>query len=437
MLVEWLITQQVRRACARAMRLEPVEGRDGVAAPAASEASALYVHVPFCEALCPFCPFHRVRFQARAAARYFDALRREIGLYADAGHRFSAVYVGGGTPTVVPDELAETLRVIRERFGVVEICVETNPNHLRDDVFAVLTQAGVNRLSVGVQTFDDAQLGDMKRLEPYGSGAFIRERLAAAKGVFDTLNADMIFNTPLQTDATLEEDLRILTEELALDQLSFYPLMSGAPDAEPWSGRRGRVSRRREKRFFGIIRDAVRARYRPSSAWCFSRSSDMIDEYIVRHEDYVGAGSGAFGLVGGVLHANTFSLEEYAQRVGSGLTSAVASRRLLRHERMRYDLLTQLFGLRLDKAFMAARYGENFERELAKELLGFRLLGALSEDDESYRLNEAGLYYWVVMMRVFFESVNRMRAQMRGRGSPMAVPPHAARPGRSARGRNH
>ncbi len=86
---------------------------------------------------------------------------------------------------------------------------------------------------------------------------------------------------------------------------------------------------------------------------------------------------------------------------------------------------------------MAARYGENFERELAKELLGFRLLGALSEDDESYRLNDAGLYHWVVMMRVFFESVNLMRAQMRGRGSPVAVPAHAARPSRPARGGDH
>ena len=90
----------------------------------------LYVHVPFCEVLCPFCSFHRVRYDAPKSSRYFEALRREIRLYHQAGFRFSDVYVGGGTPTVNADELLATLALVRSLSPVRTISIETNPNHL-------------------------------------------------------------------------------------------------------------------------------------------------------------------------------------------------------------------------------------------------------------------------------------------------------------------
>src|SRR5512141_3183388 len=90
----------------------------------------LYVHVPFCEVLCPFCSFHRVRYNEAKTHRYFEALRREIELYHDAGFRFSDVYVGGGTPTVNAEELIATLELVRARSPVHSISIETNPNHL-------------------------------------------------------------------------------------------------------------------------------------------------------------------------------------------------------------------------------------------------------------------------------------------------------------------
>ena len=86
------------------------------AAPAT--ACQLYVHVPFCETLCPFCSFHRVRVNPAKTGRYFDALRREIGLYHDAGFRFADVYVGGGTPTVDSEQLLQTLACIGARSPV-------------------------------------------------------------------------------------------------------------------------------------------------------------------------------------------------------------------------------------------------------------------------------------------------------------------------------
>ena len=218
----------LRHEYSRAMRF--AEDDAGEVTPAAPAAPCqLYVHVPFCEVLCPFCSFHRVRFDAAKTGRYFAALRREIQLYHERGFRFSDVYIGGGTPTVDADELIATLELLRSLSPLRAVSIETNPNHLDPVDLQRYRDAGVTRLSVGVQSFDDGLLAGMDRLDKYGSGALIRERLAAVQGVFPTLNVDMIFNLPGQTLAMLETDLDIL-QSLQSDQVSFYPLMT-APTA--------------------------------------------------------------------------------------------------------------------------------------------------------------------------------------------------------------
>jgi menaquinone C8-methyltransferase len=109
------------------------------------------------------------------------------------------------------------------------VSIETNPNHLDRETLLRYRAAGVTRLSVGVQSFDDGLLAGMERIDKYGSGEVIRQRLAAAQGIFPTLNVDMIFNLPGQTLAMLDHDLDVL-RTLGVDQISFYPLMT-APTA--------------------------------------------------------------------------------------------------------------------------------------------------------------------------------------------------------------
>ncbi|HEY6927866.1 MAG TPA: radical SAM protein, partial [Steroidobacteraceae bacterium] len=270
----------------------------------------LYVHVPFCEALCPFCSFHRVQFREAKARDYFSALRQEIRFYHERGFQFRDVYVGGGTPTIVPGELVETLGLIRSLWPVRTVSVETNPNHLTPAVLEALRSAGVARLSVGVQSFDDGLLRQMERLEKYGSGAAIRERLAAARGAFRTLNVDMIFNLPNQTLEMLDGDLRALLE-LGVDQVSFYPLMTAATARRRMEKTVGTADPGRRHDFYARIQETLRERYKPSSAWCFSRNDAdtatprMIDEYIIDQDDYVGVGSGAFSYVSGWMYSTT------------------------------------------------------------------------------------------------------------------------------------
>ena len=193
--------------------------------PPASGAVELYVHIPFCAALCPFCSFHRVLHCPASSARYFSALHAELRLYHAAGYRFTGVYVGGGTPTLEPAPLLATLDLVRALFPVRTVSVETNPRELRAPLLADLAAAGVTRLSVGVQSFDDSLLGAMERLGPYGSGAEIQAHLRIAAGRFPTLNIDLIFNQPRQTLASFTRDLA-LVRAAGADQVSCYPLMS-------------------------------------------------------------------------------------------------------------------------------------------------------------------------------------------------------------------
>ncbi len=412
-MIDILIAEYLRYANHAAMRLDPVRAGFSLPPPDPARRYLLYVHVPFCPSLCPFCSFHRVVLREDKARRYFAALRTQLRQYAEAGFRLGGVYVGGGTPTAVPDELERTLGLINELFGRQAFSVETNPSDLTPSVIAMLQRAGVERLSVGVQSFDDGLLRAMGRYEKYGSSAAIREHLAAVAEAFPTLNVDMIFNLPGQTRSMLERDLDILAGELKVRQVSFYPLMVAGSTRLAMRERMGGYGANREREYYRSIQRRLAQDYRASSAWCFSRGQATSDEYIVTDDEYIGAGSGAFGYYKGLVYSNTFSLNRYAQLAGAHSSPVTMAREMNELERMRYDFLTRLFGLSLDKAFVRRKYGGHFERRLWQEIAFFRTIGALRDTGPRLELTERGMYYWVVMMREFFTGVNRFREQMR------------------------
>ena len=409
-LLERALLTTFRWQSRHAMRIAEVDQRQPPAPPLGPV--SLYVHVPFCTALCPFCTFHRVPFRESRARGYFAALRDELKLYHRAGYAFGSLYVGGGTPTSAPGELVETIGLARELFGMSEISVETNPTDLRPDVLEPLAGAGVRRLSVGVQSFDDRLLRAMERYDHYGSSAEIVERVNAAAGSFATLNVDLMYNLPNQDLASLERDLDVVLG-LASNQVSFYPLMTAHSSAAKIRRSMGAAGPSRVHEFYGRFLARLRPAYQPQSAWCFSRTAAAIDEYVVDADDYVGIGSGAFSYLDGTLYATTFSLTHYTERVGRGLTGITGMRVFATEDRIKNAFLTGLFGLELPKARVRARWGNEFEDQLGWALDAMRAIGAVTEFSEAWRLTDRGMYLWVLMMAEFYESVNRFREAMR------------------------
>ena len=192
--------------------------------PPADRKPLLYLHVPFCEELCGYCTFYRERFEKTLARRYFATLRDEIEMYRERGYVFANLSIGGGTPTVLPGELARTIGLVRSLWNPAVISVETHPDHLTDALVDHLQEAGVNRLSVGVQSFQEAVLRSLARHAQRIDGDESRQRLARTIGRFKTVNIDMMFDVPGQTAAALEKDIEAV-KELLPDQVTFYPLM--------------------------------------------------------------------------------------------------------------------------------------------------------------------------------------------------------------------
>lgn len=413
--VDSLVSSYVRQYNRYKLNFSDYEAGMSLPDPVASRRYLLYLHVPYCTVLCPFCSFHRVRFESNGAQDYFDRLRREVAQVTDAGYSFDELYVGGGTPTVLPDQLVETLKRIRERHPLIrEISVETNPDDLKESSLSRLRDAGVNRLSVGVQSFDDQLLEQMERRQKFGSGAEIVQRLQQIEGVFDTLNVDMIFNFPDQDAASLRRDLGILTDEVRVDQVSFYPLMTVNTTRRKMLRTIGRVDYSRERAFYEIIAGHMQARgYLRSSAWCFSRKPGMFDEYIVQRDEYVGLGSGAFSYLQGNLYASTFSINHYCRLVDAGNTGTIGKLEMSERDQMRYYLLMQLFGGALDKESAERRFNGRFNDSLWPELMMLRAIGAIRDAGTHFSLTENGSYLWVMLMREFFTGVNNLRDQMR------------------------
>ena len=370
------------------------------------EEVSLYIHIPFCRTLCPFCCFNRYLFKEDKARQYFKHLKRELALYIERGFNFSEFYFGGGTPTILMDELIGFIDYLKETFEVKQISLETTPREVNQENIDLLKAAGINRLSIGVQSFDDDIVKAMGR--PFCTGEETKEKLLMAEGKFDTLNVDFVFNFPGQSIEQFEADVATF-KDLGIDQATFYPLMASPHKKNALERRFNRIDTSQEKRFYDVIlRELYAEGYKASTVWCFSKGERMIDEYIIDFDDYIGIGAGSVSIVKGNFYVNSFSLGRYGELVTSDRLPIVGWRKLSEGENLHYYLLTKLFGMEVDKKKFYQRFNADIQEKLRRELLFFRLFG-LVQGEEKINVTQKGMYPVSVMMREFFASLNSLR----------------------------
>jgi len=401
-----LVSRIVRFEGRKFLALKPGLQED-ILRPEGGPEPVLYIHIPFCRRLCPYCSFNRYPFEEERTRRYFRQLRRELDLYLERGFTFRSFYFGGGTPTVLMDELVAFLEYLHSRLPVEEISLETNPRDVTPETVRTLKGLGVRRLSMGVQSFDDGMLKAMGRLSHTGQEAI--QKINLAQGQFETFNIDLLYNFPTQTLELFRRDIEMV-KELGIDQVTFYPLMPAPKKRHAMERRFSKIDTHRERRFYDLIlQEIYQDGYRPSTVWCFSRGDRMIDEYIIDYQDYIALGSGSVGLYRGLFYANHFDLDNYGQKVQSGQLPIAMSRVLPRRDLLRYHLLTQLFGMELKEEAHRRRFGRTPEEDLGLELSALRLIGAVERTPGGYRVTERGMYVVSGMMREFFTALNRLR----------------------------
>ncbi len=419
MLSERTLSKVVSMLGGRYLRLD---SRDDVelSPPQPGRQYLLYMHVPFCESLCPYCSFNRFPFARDRAVPYFRQMREELLMLADRGFMFQEAYIGGGTPTIIMDELTKTVRLARKLFPQIrDVSIETNPNHLDEEYLAPIANL-VQRVSVGVQSFDDGMLTQMGRLQKYGNAeeTLARIQRICDAGLFHSLNVDMIFNLPTETSKMVAHDIECAKASGA-NQVTFYPLMVSPVSRASIESAMGHVDQRTEEAFYHQIFDAfcsgADAEYAPSSCYTFSRErGQMIDEYVVNFEEYAAVGSGGMGYLDGHLFVNTFGLADYASRIERGRLSVMGRIAFKPRDEMRYRFMMDLFGLRLDRRAWRERFGCDVARGLPAEYGFMRANGGFDKQTrDELTLSPRGRYLMVAMMRQFFIGVNGLRDQAR------------------------
>jgi oxygen-independent coproporphyrinogen-3 oxidase len=311
------------------------------------ERAGLYIHFPFCAAKCPYCHFASQPWASPDFRTWRECLEREAALPQEQGLVFDTIYLGGGTPSLLePGDIAWLLDLARSHFSlkVDEFTLEANPGAGGADRLRGWREAGVTRLSVGVQSFDEAVLRTLGR--PYATEEALRFCRTGRLAGFDALSIDLMIGVPGETPASVERSLETALS-LEPDHVSFYILenVEGLPFAEVLT--RHPVDEDAVVDTYDRARDALEAaglrQYEISN---FARPGKECRHNLKywRYEPFLGLGPSAGSHIAGRRWSNTSSLEAWAAALKRGdsaredvveLDSTAAAREAL------------IFGLRL------------------------------------------------------------------------------------------
>ena len=374
----------------------------------------MYAHIPFCKTLCSYCTFHRFLFKEYKAREYFVNLRKEIQSVHDMGYNFTSLYIGGGTTTVLMDELVKTIELTRTLFpGIKEVSCETDPQVMGDPSISML-KGLVDRMSIGVQSFDDGIL-KMTERDKFGTGKQVFDYIQKAQELFPICNVDMIFGFHGQTNEVLRSDLAKLLE-LSPRQITTYPLMVTSQTKRSVKDKIAAPPEIMAEQY-RIILDTLCHDYTQLSSWAFGKSNNEgFDEYVIDNDEYLGVGSGAFSFLGDTLYVNTFSLRRYIERIGSGRNGVERKRTFDKFNVLQYRLLLGLFAGRLNRRYFKEVHDVNLDRALFKEVLGLKLAGAIKEnpdDPNQFIVTDRGKLLGLVMMKDFYSAMDNIRAELR------------------------
>jgi len=360
----------------------------------------IYVHVPFCAARCRYCDFPTGVYEEADARRYLLALQREVEAAADlvGGLRAATLYVGGGTPPLLGGErLGRLLTDVRGRFVVpaeAEVTCEANPESLAGEVLEALAAAGVNRLSLGIQTFDDARLRLLGRRHD-AAGAEEAYWRARAAGV-ENVSLDLMYGLPGQKQAGWERDLgRALA--LKPEHVSLYALTL-EPGVDLHRRRAAYVfpgDDEQAEMYYAAADMLAAAGFRQYELSNFARPGRECRHNLRYWQDgeYIGFGPAAASHWRDGRYRNPRELDEYVAAAATGRWPLVDAELSDPYREMRTAAVLALrLTEGLDAAAFAGRFGVNPLEYYREELAPLVAAGLVTVDGDRLRLSRKGLF---------------------------------------------
>ena len=318
-----------------------------------NEVFHLYIHLPFCASRCEYCDFYSTTDALGLAPAYVESLLGELEEADACLGQLKTVYLGGGTPTLLGVELlGKLLEAVRVRTAAgAEITVEANPSTITPELAAALKEAGVNRVSLGVQSFNERLRRNLGRAG--GAGAVARAVAGLRGGGIDNLGLDLIFGIPGQSLDDLKEDLRRALE-LAPPHLSCYELSvkEGGDYQKRWAGELEQTAKS-GPRFYETVVDTLEdAGYRWYETSNFAVPGMQCRQNLAYWSgaDYVGIGAGAWSTVRSKRWRNVEDVQRYA-KCGGGFAGDRRQEELTTAQKTAERLL---LGLRRDSGVSLA-----------------------------------------------------------------------------------
>lgn len=357
---------------------------------------AVYVHIPFCTNKCHYCDFNSYVLKGQPVADYLDALERELETTVrhQPPGRIDTIFVGGGTPTVLtPRQMERFLEIVNCYFPIqasdLEFTMEANPGTTDLEKLAAMRAGGVNRISFGVQSFDNALLERIGRI--HNTDEVYRSLENARSTGFSNLSIDLMFGLPGQTTEVLD---RTLKEALALDlkHYSIYGLKVEENTLFHVLYEKNKLllpEEEEEAGMYGLIMDRLKqAGYRQYEISNFAKPGYESRHNITywRNEPYYGIGAGAYGYAGGIRHVNIKGVQPYIEATRNGYPH-LDRQAVTRSEAMEDFMMV---GLRLLDGVADYRFREQFGQSMdevfgpvLQKLTAQRLL---ERTQEGYRL---------------------------------------------------
>lgn len=360
----------------------------------------LYIHIPFCDHICTYCDFPKLLTKGQRHAEYIEALIQELKLYQQnvGFSNLQSIYIGGGTPTALSvEQIQPVFDFLTEQIQmnqIQEFSIEANPENLTRDKIQYLKAQGVNRFSLGVQTFHESLL---KRIGRKHQAQEVIQAVANLKQCgIKNINLDLIYAIPGQTLDELRDDLRQVIS-LEVEHISAYSLIVEEHTQLYLAYMRDQIeltdNEIEAKMYEMTIETLTEAGYEHYEISNFAKSKPSLhNQWYWKNETYIGVGLGAHGYVKGQRYQNTRSINTYIELLKDGKLPMIESHALTKEEMIEEEMF---LGLRLLKGVnlkaISDKYDVNIDEIYGKAFEELIQKGYLEQKELNVRLTPSGL----------------------------------------------